>query len=389
MKKKVIDRFKCIFVLILVLTISSCSSKQEQQIQAPTQKVNVVSANQGNITNYVEFVGQVYGYQDIEIRARVDGFLEGIHFNEGFPVKKGQLLYTIDSQPYEAEVSSFRSKVTEAKTALVKADSDLKRYKPLAEANAISKADLDAKQAEFEAAQASVEAAEANLEISKIKLSYTKIKSPTAGIIGKTQVKVGEYVGKMPAVSLNTVSLIDQIIVEFFLPENQYLELMKVMGSAENLFDKPVKQEKNLELFLADGNIHESKGFVSFLDRAIDSNTGALLVQTLFENPKQIVKPGQYAKVRIPIELKDAVTIPQKCVIELQGQYSVFVVGSDDIVESRKIVPGIKSGDLWIIDEGLNAGEKVIIDGIQKVRNGVAVEASQIKFESVTNPINL
>ena len=140
---------------------------------------------------------------------------------------------------------------------------------------------------------------------------------------------------------------------------------------------------------MADGNIHESKGFVSFLDRAIDSNTGALLVQTLFENPKQIVKPGQYAKVRIPIELKDAVTIPQKCVIELQGQYSVFVVGSDDIVESRKIVPGIKSGDLWIIDEGLNAGEKVIIDGIQKVRNGVAVEASQIKFESVTNPINL
>lgn len=381
MNKKVIAGLKNLSILILALTISNCAPKQEQ-VERPTQKVNVVKSQQKDITNYVEFVGQVYGSQDIEIRARVDGFLEGIHFREGFPVKKGQLLYTIDSQPFEAEVSSFRSKVTEAKTAFVKAESDLNRYKPLAEANAISKADLDAKQAQYEAAEASLQAAEANLQLAKIKLSYTRIKSPTNGVIGKTQVDVGEYVGKMPAVSLNTVSLIDQIIVEFFLPENQYLRLMNVIGSAETLFNSPVEREEKLELVLADGNIHESKGHVSFLDRAIDSNTGALLVRTLFDNKKQIVKPGQYAKVRIPIELKDAITVPQKCVIELQGQYSVFVVNNENNIESRQIVPGSKSGDLWIIAEGLEAGEKIVIDGIQKVRNGVSVDATEIEFES-------
>lgn len=383
MNKTLAIGFRSCLFLLLAFIIVSCT--QKQQVKVPPQKVNMIITQQKDITNYFEFVGQVHGFQDVTIRARVDGFLEGIHFKEGFPVKKGQLLYTIDSQPYEAEVSSYQSNVAEAKTMYAKALSDLNRYKPLAKSNAVSQADLDAAQALFDASEASVQAAESNLELAKIRLSYTRIKSPISGVIGKTQVDVGEYVGKMPAVTLNTVSRIDEVLVEFFLPENQYLKLIRNFGSADSLFDAPKKANKKLELVLADGSIHESKGYISFLDRAIDINTGSLLVQTRFKNIKQIIRPGQYTKVRIPIIDKDAIIIPQKCVQELQGQYSVFVVSDENKIENRQIIAGNKIGDLWVIKEGLNAGDKIVIDGIQKVRNGIEVEATEIEFKSQNN----
>lgn len=385
MEKRLLISFKSSLFLLLALLLVSCG-KEEPQKKAPAPEVNVVLVKKSNITNHVEFVGQVYGYQDLEIRARVDGFLEGIHFNEGFRVKKGQLLYTIDSQPYRAEVSSFQSKVAEAKTAYAKAESDLNRYKPLAKSNAVSQADLDNAQAQYDAAISSVEAAEANLEISKIKLSYTKIKSPIDGIIGKTQSYIGEYVGNsMGTIVLNTVSQIDEIRVDFFLPENNYLQVMKTIEDANAIFnDDNFEKKENLELILGDGSKHKYKGSVNFIDRGIDPSTGTLLVQTSFKNPEKIVRPGQYAKVRIPVIAESVIIIPQKCVMELQGQYSVFVVNNENKVESRQIVTGNKSGDLLIIDKGLNTGEKIIIDGLQKVRNGIEVIPTEIEFQSKT-----
>jgi len=374
---------KAAALMLAAFFMFACAEEKKQQ--RPPQEVNVVKAVQQDIINNVEFVGQVYGQQDIEIRARVDGFLEGIHFNEGFPVKKGQLLYSIDSQPYRAEVTSYQSRVAEAETAYAKAQSDLNRYKPLAESNAVSKADLDAAQAQFDAAESSVQAAEANLELAKIKLSYTKILSPLSGIIGKTQSNIGEYVGKsLNTIVLNTVSQIDEIIVEFFLPENQYLQLITALENAGRIFEKDDYTEDKLELILGDGSIHKYKGSVNFIDRGIDPSTGTILIQTHFKNPDRILRPGQYAKVRIPITVEDAIIIPQKCVVELQGQYSVFVVNAENKVESRQVVQGDKSGDFWIINDGLKAGEKVIVDGLQKVRNGSVVNATAIEFKSQT-----
>ena len=383
MNKITTSGFKSGLIVLLAIVLINCAPKK--QVKMPPQKVNIVVTQQRDVTNYNVFVGQIYGYKDISIRARVDGFLEGIHFKEGHPVKKGQLLYTIDSQPFEAEVSSYQSKLAEAKTMYAKAEGDLNRYIPLAESNAVSKSDLDAMQAHFDATEASVQAAEANLRLAKIKLGYTKILSPIQGIIGKTQAYIGEYVGKsMSTVVLNTVSRIDEIFVEFFLTENQYLELMKHLGSADTLFQAE-KNRRSLELVLADGSIHDSKGFVSFLDRAIDSNTGSLLIRAQFENSNRIIRPGQYAKVRIPIIFKDAIVIPQKCVIELQGQFSVFIVNAENKIESRQIITGVKIDDYWIINDGLKAGEKVVIDGIQKVRPNVEVDATEIEFKSQSN----
>ena len=162
------------------------------------------------------------------------------------------------------------------------------------------------------------------------------------------------------------------------------MQIIRHFGSADSMFN--AKEENNfLELVLADGSTLEAKGHVSFLDRAVDQNTGALLVQAEFDNKKRIVRPGQYAKVRIPVTFKNAIVIPQKCVTELQGKYSVFVVGNDSIVSSKEIVPKTKIGDMLVINEGLNAGDKIIIDGIQKIRNGVKVNASVVEFKSVNN----
>ena len=220
-------KYNLLLVLIVSVLISSCNEKQKQEKQQP-QEIQVVEVIQKDVPIYSEFVGQAYGLYDIPIRARVEGFLEGIHFSEGQGVKKGQLLYVIDAQPFIADVASQQSKVAEAKTVLVNAEKELNRYKPLAERNAVSKSDLDAAQATYDAAQASVEAAKANMKMSQINLSYTRMKSPIRGVIGRTEAKVGEFVGREPnPVILNTVSRIDTIRVQFFITEGQYLRLAK------------------------------------------------------------------------------------------------------------------------------------------------------------------
>jgi len=376
---------KLFFVLLSLALILGCGT--EGQKQMPPTDVEVVEAVQHDIVDKVDFVGEVSGYQDISIRARVVGYLEGIHFREGFPVKKGQLLYTIDDQAYRAEVAARQSDVAEAKSQFAKAQSDLERYKPLAESNAVSKADLDAAQLQYDAALSMVEAAEAKLEIAQINLSYTRVQSPINGIIGKSLSDVGELVGQYPHVVLNTVSKMDQIFVEFFLPENQYLQVVKKMEDQTEIFDETRYTEDNLELVLADGTIHDHKGHVTFIDRGVNSSTGTILIQTQFDNPAQIIRPGQYAKVRVPITHENAIIIPQKCVKELQGQFSVFVVNDENKVETRQIQAGVKIGSLWLVEDGLQPGDKVISEGLQKVRNGMVVNPTVATFDSQNNSI--
>ncbi len=365
------------------LVLHSCSKESEKQVAAPPT-IQVIEVIQKDVPIYQEFVGQAYGLLDIPIRARVEGFLEEIHFKEGFGVKKGQLLYTIDSQPFQAEVAEKKSKLAEAKTMLVNAQNELARYKPLAKINAVSKSDLDAVQASKDAAESGVNAAEANLELALINLSYTKIKSPINGLIGKTEARVGEFVGKTPnPVILNTVSRIDRIRVQFFLTESQYIILARNYLQEQNI---KAEEVRNLELILSDGSIYSEKGKVDFLDRNVDTSTGSLLVQASFPNPNKILRPGMFAKVKVEMEIiKAALLVPQRCVMELQGQYSLYVVDDNNTVQSRQVVVSETIGDLWLIKEGLNAGDKVVIDGLQKVGTGVVITPELIEFTSKSN----
>lgn len=387
MKKKFIYFARTGLLILVISTIVSCSEKQQKA--PPPQEIPVVEVNQKDVPIFKEFVGQVYGYSDIPIRARVTGFLEGIHFNEGLRVKKGQLLYKIDPNEYQSKVATQQSLLAEAKTALAKAENDLGRIKPLAEINAVSQSDLDAAQAEYDAAVSYVKAMESNLRFAKINLGYCSIKAPINGIIGKTKARVGEFVGQSPnPVILNTVSTIDTVRVEFFLPEADYIRLAREYKEIRELDESNAapSRSNNLQLILADGSTFKYKGYVNFINREVDPQTGSLLVQATFPNPDFLLKPGQYAKVVVKMkEAKGALLIPQRCIMELQGQHSVYVVTKDSIVESRQIVTGERIGDMWIINKGLEPGETVVIDALQKVGSGLKVVPEITEFKSQSN----
>ncbi len=358
----------------LVLSATSCSKGEEPSDLAPPTEVVVFETKAQSVPIHQEFVGQIFGYKDIAIGARLDAYLEGIHFKEGSRVEKGALLYTLESQPFEAEVAAQMSGVAEAKTALVKAESDLNRIRPLAEAKAVSESDLDSAVALYEASIAGVEAAEANLTAANIQLSYTKIHSPISGIIGRTKAKVGDLVGRNPnPVILNTVSRIDTVLVQFFITETQYLTTSRRLLSEPERAD-PDSGEAHLGLILADGSLYHHKGKMDFADRGVDPTTGAMMVQASFPNPDELLRPGQFAKVRAVVSVvEDGILIPQRCVTELQGTYSVYVIDDSNTAQLREVKAGPKIEAYWLILEGLKPGERVVYEGLQKVRDGTPV----------------
>ena len=369
-----------LFVCACVM-LSSCDREPSATAHPPTE-VSIIETAFEDVPLYMEFVGQTGGLKDIAIRARVEGFLEGIHFKEGSEVKKGDLLYELESQSYEEKVSTRMSAVAEAKTMLAKARGDLGRIKPLAEINAVSMSDLDEAVAAEEAAIASYDAAESNLRASKIELSYTLIKSPIDGLIGKTAAKVGDFVGRDPnSVILNTVSNIDTILVTFFITETQYLSIARYLIESEP--QKQREEPNSLELILVDGSVYTHKGNTDFIDRDVNPTTGAMLIQASFPNPEKLLRPGQFTKVRAKAQvIKDGILIPQRCVMELQGLYNVFVVDADQKVAIREIKAEQKVGSYWLISEGLEAGEKVIFEGLQKVKDGATVKPVLVDLSS-------
>lgn len=369
MRLKTIGLIACLTSLLF-----ACSGEQKDTPPPlPPPDVSVFETKAQEVPLFQDFVGQTAGLKDIAIRARLEGFLEGIHFQEGSEVKKGALLYTLESQPFEEKVATRMSQVAEVKTNLAKTKGDLDRIRPLAAINAVSQSDLDAAVAAYEANLSSLDAANATLRSAQIELSYTKIYSPIDGIIGRTKAKVGDFVGKDPnPVILNTVSQVDTILVNFFITETQYLTLAKHIAEQKGKQQDPL--EDSLELILINGEVYNHKGRPDFIDREVDTTTGAMLVQASFPNPEKLLRPGQFAIVKTKVmDVNNAILIPQRCVMELQGLFNVFVVDESNKVETREIKVGPRVGSMWLISEGLQPGEKVVFEGLQKVKDGITV----------------
>lgn len=383
-------RFKTIgLIACLTSFLFACSGEKKDPPPPPPPDVSVIKTTAQDVPIFQDFVGQTSGLKDIAIRARLEGFLEGIHFQEGSDVEKGALLYTLESQPFEEKVATRMSQVAEVKTMLAKTKGDLDRIKPLAAMNAVSQSDLDAAVAAYEATLSSLDAANATLRSAKIELSYTKIYSPINGIIGRTKAKVGDFVGKDPnPVILNTVSQVDTILVNFFITETQYLKVAHHLagiekGKLENKQAQSENVEGSLELILINGEVYDHKGQPDFIDREVDTTTGAMLVQASFPNPEKLLRPGLFAKVRIKVmDVQGAILIPQRCVIELQGLFNVFVVDNSNKVETREVTVGAKVGSFWLIDEGLKPDEKVVFEGLQKVKDGIIVNPTIAEIKS-------
>lgn len=365
-----------LLVVVLVSMLSACGSDEKKK--APKPKVGVVEVLRKDVPIQMELVGQTIGSVDIAVRARVDGTLIGLHFEEGKTVDKGQLLYTIDSRPFEAKVVEAKGQLAEAQTALAKADSDLKRIKPLADMSAVSKRELDAAIAQEGAAKASVQAAEAAVEFAEIERSYTKIEASVDGLIGITKAKVGDYVGKEPnPVVLNMISQIDPIHVRVTISEQDYLRLARrVIKRDKESKAKVQKREEQvpLTLLLSDDSEHKHEGWMHAANSQIDPSTGTLTIEAAFPNPEELVRPGQYARIRTVVETqKDAILVPQRSVQELQGSFFVYSVNSKNIVKMRQVSLGTKSASMWVVKKGLKAGERVIVEGLQQVKAGVEV----------------
>lgn len=376
---------------LLGLALTGCGPSEPPA--PPPLPVEVAEAEQRDVPLTLDMVGTTLGTQDIPIRARVDGFLEGLYFQEGRTVNKGDLLYRIDQQPFQAKLVEAQSQLAAAQTRLANARSDLGRIRPLAEMKAVSEQDLDSAQAQFDAAKANVQAARAGVELAEIELSYTEIYAPIDGLIGLSKAKPGEYVGKEPnPVVLNILSDIHPIRVRFSISEREYLVLARTVAEAEwrqedeDLRDsKGRKKEKTaLKLILADGTVHAYDGEADATAQAIDPQTGTFTVEASFPNPDGLLLPGQFARVRADYAtLDDAVVVPRRAITELQGRFRVMVVTADDTVEVRDVELGpIKNND-QVIESGLQAGERVIVEGLQKVRPGMTV-APQLAERSPT-----
>lgn len=380
---------KKIYILFIVVSLLFTGCKKKQQGVIPPQPFEVYEIETKSVPIYQEFVGQIYGEKDIPIRARVVGFLDGIHFKEGEKVNKGQLLYSIDPEPLQQEVAGQKSMVAQAQTVLVQTESDLNRIAPLAALSAVSEQELDMATSQRDAAISGLEAAKANLNIAKLNLGYAKMYAPIEGIIGKTLAREGEFVGKDPnPVILNTVSQLSSIRVQFFLTERDYLKVAKEYIVRTNSKIETSENDKiQLQLILADGELYPHIGKVDFIDRNVDSETGSILVQATFPNPDRLIRPGQFARVKIKVrEAKDAILIPQKCAKELQGQFSVMFVNNENIVESKQVVITDKVGEFYIVEEGLKSGDKIILEGLQKARSGMEIIPEVTEFVSQQTP---
>jgi membrane fusion protein (multidrug efflux system) len=363
------------FLALIATVLSVAACEQEAPREAPPLEVAVLKVEARDIPLYLDMVGQTQGSVDIPIRARVDGVLEEMHFLEGRPVTKGQLLYVIDSRPYQSQVAEAEGRLAQARTSLAKASSDLDRIRPLAEMDAVSKQDLDGAIAQFEAAEGAMQAAIAQVDQAEIQLSYTRIKAPVAGLIGITRAKVGEYVGRSPnPVVLNVVSRTDPIRVRFSINEREYLQFSRRLASEMRNIDTKDATDAELQLILADSTIHPQRGRIVTFNAAIDPTTGTLTLEADFPNPERLVLPGQFARVRGMVEMRSgAIAVPQRAVMETQGLFQVAVVADDNTVELRRVEMGPRTDGLWIVDSGLKVSERIALEGLQRLRTGMSV----------------
>lgn len=359
-------RLRAWTLVLVVAAVSACGGKHEAP-PPPPPDVRVATVQARDVALRSEWVGTMDGSVNAQIRARVQGYLESQSYAEGTLVKPGTLLFTIDARPYRAAFDAAKGDLGRAEAQLTKTQQDVTRYTPLAKEGAISQQELDNAVQANRAAKAAVDSARAVVEKAQLDLDWTQLKSPIAGVAGISVAQVGDLIGENTV--LTTVSQVDPIKVSFPISEQEYLryaDLMPVDGSA--------KREGTLELVLADGSKYPELGRASVANRQVDVKTGTLLVVSLFPNPRSLLRPGQFAKVHAAVESKrDAVVVPQRAVQEVQGTYQVAVVGADNKVSIRAVKTGARVDNDWVIDEGLAAGERIVVDGLQRVRDGLIV----------------
>jgi membrane fusion protein (multidrug efflux system) len=370
--------------LVLALAALGCHAKSDAPPPSSTPSappaVVVTPVVQKDVPVYKEWIGTTQGNVNAEIRPKVDGYLLRRVYNEGSFVHQGDLLFEIDPRQLQAQLEQSQADLGQFQAQLAKTQQDVARFKPLVNDKAISQQELDDALSSERAAKAAVDSRAAAVHQARLNLGWTRVFSPISGIAGAATQQVGNLVN--PSTVLTTVSQCDPIRVEYPLSEQEYLKLQE-----ETQKNPGVARANNLDLVLTDGSTFPERGRILFEGRQIDVKTGTITTVAAFPNPGNLLRPGQYAKVRAVTEVKKgAILVPQRAVNELQGGYQVAVVGSDDKAEIRTVKPAERIGKLWVIDSGLSPGDRVVVEGFSKVKSGAAVKPTEAPAETAEAP---
>jgi membrane fusion protein (multidrug efflux system) len=375
------DRLKplhtaCGVIAMSLLVIFAAGCAKEEKAGPPPPEVEVVDVVQKDVPIYAEWVGTTDGLVNATIRAQVNGYLIKQNYKEGDAVKKDQVLFEIDPRVFQAAFEQARSQLAQQQARWNTAKANLSRIKPLAAQNAVSKRDLDNAIGAEETAHALVSEAQAALDKAKLDLGFTKVTSLIDGIAGIAKAQIGDLVGPGRIDELTTVSTVDPIKVYVPISEQEYLKAMGAKSSTE-------KQKVALELILSDGSTYPQKGEIAFADRQVDVKTGTIMVATIFPNPGNLLRPGQFARIRAVTTIRNgALLVPQRAVTEIQGKYMVAVVGPDNKADIRQVKVGERVNSQWVINEGLKPGDRVVAEGIQKVKKDMPVTPKPVSTGS-------
>jgi len=351
-------------VILLLGPAAGCSKGSKEAPKPPV--VEVMTVIQKDVPVYKEWIGTLDGMVNATIRAQVTGYLIKQNYREGDVVKKGQILFEIDPRTFQAALGQAKGQLAAQQARWNTAKANLARIKPLAAVNAVSKKDLDDANGAEQAARAAVLSAQASVDKARLDLGFTRIISPIEGIAGLAKAQIGNLVGPGATEELTTVSTVNPIKFYFQISEQEYIQAAQRSASS--------REKKEGELILADGSVYPEKGRFAFADRQVDITTGTMKVAAVFPNQGNYLRPGQYGRIRVVTSVrKDALLVPQRSVSEVQGKYMVAVVGTDSKVDIRPVKVAERSDNLWVILEGLQPGERVVVEGIQKVRPGMLV----------------
>ncbi|HLQ78729.1 MAG TPA: efflux RND transporter periplasmic adaptor subunit [Terriglobia bacterium] len=368
--------FGITLILGVAISLGGCAKKEGPAALAP--EVEVTPVTQQDVPLYTECIATLDGYVNAQIQPQVSGYLMKQNYREGTFVHKGDLLFEVDPRPFEAALQQTKGQLAQAEAQLGKTKLDVARDTPLARESAIPQAQLDNDVQAYEAAQAMVAAAKAQVEQSDLNLGFTKVRSLIDGVAGLAKGQIGDLVG--PTTVLTTVSQVEPIKAYFAISEQQYMKFAdRISAVAEGR--RRGGEEKILELVLSDGSVYPRRGLVVLADRQVDVKTGTIRMVGAFENPGGILRPGMFGRVRAVTGVaKAALLVPQRSVVEAQGSYSVVVVNSNNQASIRPVKMGERVGQMWVITDGIKAGEQVIAEGMQKAREGVTVRPKQFNL---------
>ena len=368
--------FGITLILGAAISLVGCAKKEGPAALAP--EVEVTPVTQQDVPLYTECIATLDGYVNAQIQPQVSGYLMKQNYREGTFVHKGDVLFEVDPRPFEAALQQSKGQLAQAEAQLGKTKLDVARDTPLARESAIPQAQLDNDVQAYDAAQAVVAAAKAQVEQADLNVGFTKVRSLIDGVAGLAKGQIGDLVG--PTTFLTTVSQVEPIKAYFAISEQQYLKFAdRISAVAEGR--RRGGEEKILELVLSDGSVYPRRGLVVLADRQVDVKTGTIRMVGAFENPGGILRPGMFGRVRaVSGVAKAALLVPQRSVVEAQGSYSVVVVNSNNQASIRPVKMGERVGQMWVVTDGIKAGEQVIAEGMQKAREGVTVRPKQFNL---------